>query len=300
MHNGFQISNIIEQVYSDTDKCVLYTPHVSIFDLVLHKCGLNLYAFENPNIQKQTGSFITYMPEQDMFIRSYSSFVTNQPLAHAKQSPATAFHLNSIIFAHDTNLISMKKEDMYLVCMNSFRPNDTLFFFPNQMGGFGCNRIVRSPLTYAIPDELQIKNNSRTKIGTFCYNKTLGEDLLSIIGNEIEVINVMPNNFETLNDQLNEFKLMIEFDPNSMINLLCAIASGAVGVIIDPNGLTSQYSDVPNLYTVKSIQDLQDLLKNPPVFNADALLPSKYRDFSQFQKMISYVFAMNQRKAFVL
>lgn len=300
MHHGFQISNIIEQICSDNTQSVLYTPHVSIFDLMLSKCGLNLYAFENPNIASQTGSFITYLPQEKIFTRSYSSFVTNQPLAHAKQNPATQFHLNSIIFAHDTSLISMKKEDMYLVCMNSFRSNDALFFFQNQMAGFGCNRIARSQLTYSVPDELNIKNNDRNKIGTFCYNKTLGEDLLSVVGDKVEILDRIPNNFETLNDQLNEFKVIIEFDPNSIINLLCAIASGAVGIVIDPNGLCSQYSDVPNFYAVKSIQELQDMLNNPPVFNANALLPSKYRDFSRFQKMINYIFATNQRKAFVL
>lgn len=300
MHNGFQISNIIENVCEHNTKSILYSPHLSVFDLFLNECDLNLYSQENASFKQKDESFITYWPSMGIYVKSYSAFVTNQPMSHVKQNPATSFHLNSIIFAHDINMLSMKKEDMYLICINSFRPNDHLIFFPNQMSGFGCNKIQRTQLTYAIPDELNIQKSDRNKIGTFCYNKNLGQDILSIIGDNVEVIKLLPTNLEKLNNELNHYKLVIEFDPFSIINLLAAIACGVVGVLVDPTGMCSQYSDVPNLYVANSVQDLQNILQNPPTFNENTPLPAKYRDFTNFKTTINNIFADNQRKAFVL
>lgn len=300
MHHGFQISNIIEHTCPNIEKSILYSPHMSAFDLLLSSCDLAMYAYENPSLKIGKESFITYWPNQNVYSKSYSAFVSNQPLAHAKQNPASAFHLNSIIFAHDMNLITMKKEDMYLVCMNAFRPNDYLLFFPDQMNAFGCNRINRTQIRYSIPDELQIVNQNKTKTGTFCYNKNLGEDIIGLLGEGVEIIDVLPESIDKLNQQLNDFKLLIEFDPYSMVNLLCGIACGSVGVIVDPNGACNQYNDVPNLYHARSVQDLQDILRNPPEYDTTKLLPDKYRNFAQFKTLIDNIFADNQRKAFVI
>lgn len=278
-------------------------PHYSIFDLLLSCCDITLNTIDEntKNLVNVSNTKFTQWKQNQLF-KSCSSYIINSPMGHIKNNNSLAFHLNTIMFAHDTNLLSLKKEDSFLLCANSIKDNDTLVYFNDNMKFYQCDKIEKIKLDYSIPNELTDNNQDKNGVAIFCYNKTIGQDLISSLElDNIVKITKLPDNIDSLNKELNQYKIFIEFDPFSIINALCAIACGGISIVMDPNKLLSQYSNINNLYIVHSIDELQNIMKTNLKFNTDQdKLETKYRNFTNFTETVMDILKNNQRKAFLL
>lgn len=303
MHIGFQIGNILESVAAENKSTIdgAYLCHNSVFDLFLSYCNISLDSYD-PNNKKflENNSIISTWNANDL-IKQYSVHIVNNPLAYLKNNNSLFFHLNTILFAHDIGLLSIKKEDSFLLCNNAFRKHDTLIYFPSIMANYSCPKITKIKLEYSIPDAIHNTNKDKNGIAIFSYNKNVSPELLNNIDPNAAQLSSLPSSLEDLNTILNSYKILIEFDPASVINALSAVACGAISIVLDTNNLLTEYKNIPNLYIVNSIAELKNvLLENPSVSSETTLFDSRFRNFDQFTDKISKIIKESQRKAFVL
>jgi hypothetical protein len=169
------------------------------------------------------------------------------------------------------------------------------------MSNYNCPKINRIKLDYSIPDSIKDLKSDRSGIALFCYNKSLGSDLVNSISSDADQIISLSNSVEELNDILNKYEIFIELDPGSIINALAAVAAGAVSIILDPNNILIEYKNIPNLYMVNSLPELSQLLSQKPRHNPETtVFNSKFRNFDGFKEKITDIIKTSQRKAFVL
>lgn len=303
MHIGYQLSNILESAASyDKEKLdALYLCHNSIFDLYLSYCNIDLNNYDINNKKfLENNTLISTWPINQM-VKPYGIHMVNNPLAYLKNNNSLHFHLNSVIFAHDVGLLSIKREDSYLLCTNAFRSNDVLVYFNSIMSNYNCPKIERIKLDYAIPDDIQDLKQNRDGAVIFCYNKTIGQELINSIAPDSEQLVTLPNSLSDLNKALNKYSIFIELDPASILNALTGIASGGVSVILDPNNSLAEYKNIPNLYIVDSIQELNNVVSQKPQYKPETtFFDSKFRNFDNFKEKIFRIIKTSQRKAFVL
>jgi hypothetical protein len=302
MYPGFQLSNILQSIQNHDN--ILYQPHFSLFDVMMTDLGLSLCTID-PNTKEffNEDSPIIGLDEQSLCLKSYSIFLTNNPLLSIKNNSATAMHLNSIFVSHDSRILDLKKEDIFLICNNTIRPNDTLLYFPNVMSKFNCNKIVSKQIKYGLPSTLQINNDigNRKEIALFCYNKKIDDNYLeNTIGIKTINLNKIPSTTKDACNILNNYKVVIELDPASIVNALWAIACGCVAVIIDMNNSLSQYQNISNLYIVNSIGDLAELLRTNPVYSDVPINHEIISSFEETSKEINTILNNSLSKAFII
>lgn len=303
MHIGYQVSNILESVASNSTNIAesLYLCHNSTFDLYLSYCDIELNNYDTNNKKfLENNKRISTWPTNSL-IKAYSSHIVNNALAYLKNSNGLNFHLNTIIFTHDTSLLSLKKEDAFLLCTNAFRTNDTLVYFNSIVSNYNCPKITTVKLEYAIPDEINDLKQDRTGIAIFCYNKTIGQDLVDGISPGASQLASLPSSLDELNKELNKYELFVELDPGSIINALTGIASGGVSIILDPNNSLMEYKNIPNLYIANSLPELHSIIsKSPKRVSDTAIFDSRFKNFKAFHEKISSIIQASQRKAFVI
>jgi hypothetical protein len=303
MHIGYQLSNILESVAPQEENNVetLYLCHNSVFDLFLTYCDIDPSNYDANNKKFLDGNLrISSWPTNDL-IKSYGIHIVNNPLAYLKNNNSIHFHLNTVVFSHDVSLLSIKKEDAFLLCTNAFKSNDVLVYFNSIISNYNCPKINRIKLDYSIPDSIKDLNQDRNGTAIFCYNKTIGPELINNIDPNASQLISLPNSLEELNTILNKYEVFIELDPGSIINALVGIASGGVSIILDPNNSLSEYKNIPNLYIVNSLPEVTKVLSEKPKYNPETtLFNSKFRNFEGFKEKISEIIKVSQRKAFVL
>jgi hypothetical protein len=303
MHVGYQLSNILESaasIHSSMIEAVCLC-HNSLFDLYLSLCDIDLNNYDVNNKKFLENNKIISTWSHDNLIKSYNAHIVNNPLAYLKNNNSLHLHLNSVVFSHDIGLLSIKKEDAFLLCSNAFRTNDVLIYFNPIMANYNCPKIEKIKLDYSIPDDIKDLKQERQGVAIFCYNKNIGQDLINSISPNSDQLSVLPNSLEELNNELNKYELFVELDSGSIINALSAIASGGVAVILDPNNILSEYRKIPNLYVVNSLPELQALVsKRPERTQETTIFNSNFRDFDSFKKKIFNTIKESQRKAFIL
>ncbi len=264
----------------------------------LHTLDSNALSFFEPE------SNIQYCSADLLELKSYSLFVTNNPLLHIKNNVATSMHLNTVVFCHDTSLLSMKKEDLFLVCKNIFRPNDQICYLNDNMKHLSCNRTDKTKIRYCVPKELEITEtpSSRTSIGMISFNKQLDPDYLNnLIGIKATNLVKIPSNIADAKKLFNNYKTAVELDPSSIMNVLWAIACGCIGIIMDPNNTLASYRNIPNLYIANSIDELKALLTKNIMFNNEPIHNDNIQNnYSDFQTEIMSILKDCERKAFIL
>lgn len=302
MYPGFCVSNILESVSSNTN--ILYQPHYSLFDVAIMDLDLCFCSFDEnaKNFFDKDSSLIRYNQES-LYYKSYSVYITNNPLLSIKNNITTPMHLNTIMLCHDTKILGLKREDIFLICNSTIKSNDCLNYFPDQMSNFNCSKIVSNPMKYSIPNELQIDNNpnNRTDIAMMCYNKHMDKDYLKNIAG-IDSINLqkIPSSIKDVNVTLNKFKTVVELDPGSVINALWSIACGCVAIIMDVNDSLSQYRNIPNLYIANSMQELVQMLQQNPIYINNNIPSNIVVDHKDFKENILSIIKTYSKKAFVL
>lgn len=302
MYPGFCISNILESVNNNTN--ILYQPHYSLFDVAMTSIDLCFCSFDSnaKNFFDKNSSLVRY-DEQSLYNKSYSLYITNNPLLSIKNNITTPMHLNTIMLCHDTKILDLKKEDIFLICNNTIKSNDALYYFCDQMNSFNCSKIMSAKTKYSIPEELQINNNpnDRTQIAMMCYNKHMDNDYLKNIAG-IDSINLqnIPSCIQDVNSTLNNIKVVVELDSGSIINALWSIACGCVAVIMDVNDSLVQYRNIPNLYIANSMQELAQILQQKLNYMDHKIPHDTYISHNDFKQNILSIIKTYSKKAFVL
>lgn len=270
MYPGFPLSNILESAQKDI-KNAIYQPHYSVYDLCVSSLGLSLHCLDQ-NMKKLFSNTenIIYTDIQNLTLKSYSLFITNNPMSSLKNNIANNMHINSLYICHDSNLANLKKEDRFLVCKNAIKDKDVMCYYPKDMNRFNCDKISTHILKYCIPESLETQNINTDLIGLMCLNKELPENYLSNITDaKIENVSRIPANIEEMMNIFHKYKAVVELDVSSIINVLWAIKCGCIGIIMDPSHKLEQYKNIPNLYILSSLEDLSPLLNNMPKYNDD-------------------------------
>lgn len=303
MHIGYQLSNILESIASQNQNHTdaLYLCHNSLFDMYLALCDIELNSYDpNNKVFLNNNNLISTWSTRNI-IKPHSVHIVNNPLTYLKNNNSIHFHLNSIVFTHDISLLTLKKEDAFLLCSNAFRPNDTMVYFNSMISNYNCPKITSLKLDYSIPDSITNSSQAKNGLAIFSYNKTVGEDLVNSICPNAEKITTLSNSIEELNTVLNKYELFIELDPSSIINILSAIACGGVGIVLDPNNSLIDYKNIPNLYIANSLPELKQIVDAKPAYQTDiTLFSSRFRNFDNFKQTIREIIKAAQRKAFIL
>jgi hypothetical protein len=303
MYPGYLINNILESIRSNKEKiATAYSPHYSIFDCIISECNFDLYTSNDhsmvffKNFEK-----IHNIQKNRIYKIPYSLYVANHAIKFINEGFNYNLHINSLVFCHDYDAYSIKPEEKILACQKGFRSCDMILAFNDSIkNGLRCQKDNIIDIEYAIPNNFKLENKTdRSKIGIFSYNKALSPELIHALHSTAESVSVVPENIDELNKELNEFKVVIELDPSCIINTLAAIACGAIGVINDPNNWLEKYKDIPNLYIVRSVGEIQKILSTDLVYQ-DQPFPSEYRNFEKFQNIINKIIYENRKKAFVL
>jgi len=302
MYPGFSVSNILESVYSSNN--ILYYPHYSLFDVAMSDLDLSLYCIDgNAKDFFDKNLSIIRLDENSLPYKSYSIFLTNNPLMSIKNNITSSMHLNSIMLCHDTKILGLKKEDLFLICNNTLRTNDCLYYFPNPVENFVCPKILSSKIQYSIPEQLSVINNplDRTEIAILSYNKHIENDYLKNLANiESVTVKTIPKDISSVNDILNKYKIVVELDPGSIINVLWAIACGCVGIIMDVNDSLLQYKNIPNLHIANSVQEMVHLLQQNPSYIDQPIQSNLYVNHNEFKNQMLSIIQTYAKKAFVL
>lgn len=301
MYTGYQVNNILESLNPFQETKAVYSPHYSVFDILLCETDMSLWTIASDNNSKiLKDTEISVVDQQYMYSQPYSLFISNHPIRYINENYAYNLHVNSIVFVHDYDSYNIKAEEKILACTKGFRFSDTLISFNSSIrDGLRCNKQNFYQIEYSIPDEFIDANSEREEIAVFCYNKSLSEELVKAIHKDTQVISKLPVSLSKINEEYNRYKVVVEVDPNSLINVLSAIACGSIGIINDPNNFLEGYKDIPNLYITKSVGEIQQLLSTK-LTKKDAPLPNKYRNFNKFKEYINSIIHNNRKKAFRL
>lgn len=304
MYPGFPISNILEAA-SNKIHNIIYQPHYSVFDLCMLSLDIQFHTIDaNSNKFFDKNSLLVKDTIDSLVTKSYSLYVSNNPMFSLKNNVATNMHLNSIMFCHDNNLLNLKKEDRFLICENAIRNNDKMYYMLSSMANFNCHKLYMEKFNYCIPDDITIDNNEqRTDIGILCFNKELPDNYISqILNNNTPSTNIkqIPKDIYEAKKLFNKYKAIVELDSGSIINVLWAVACGCIGIIVDNYNILSEYSDIPNLYIISSIEELKYICSNIPNFIEQEFPRNKFIDLNEFKEKTNNIFINSTQKAFLL
>lgn len=301
MYTGYQVNNILESLNPFQETKAVYSPHYSVFDILLCETDMSLWTIASDNNTKiLKNTEISVVNQQHMYSQPYSLFISNHPIRYINENYAYNLHINSIIFVHDYDSYNIKAEEKILACAKGFRPSDTLIAFNSSIrNGLHCSKQNFYEIEYSIPDEFTDTNSEREGVAVLCYNKSLSEELVKAIHKDAQTISSLPGSLSKITEEYNRYKVVVELDTNSLINVLSAVACGSIGIINDPNNLLEEYKDVPNLYITKSVGEIQQLLSTD-LIKKDTPLSDKYRNFNKFKEYINNIIYNNRKKAFAL
>lgn len=301
MYTGYQVNNILESLNPFQETKAVYSPHYSIFDILLCEADMSLWTIASENNTKMLkNTEISVVNQQYMYSQPYSLFISNHPIRYINENYAYNLHINSIIFVHDYDSYNIKAEEKVLACAKGFRASDTVIAFNSSIkNGLRCQKNNFHEIEYSIPDELTDTKHEREDIAVLSYNKSLSEDLVKAIHKDAKTITSLPASLSEINEEYNTYKVVVEVDTNSFVNVLSAIACGSIGIINDPNNFLEKYKDIPNLYITKSVGEIQTLLSTD-IIKKDAPFPEKHRNFNKFKEYINDIVYNNRKKAFTL
>jgi hypothetical protein len=110
---------------------------------------------------------------------------------------------------------------------------------------------------------------------------------------------------ETINDTFNNYKVCIDLAEHNIINLLCSIASGCIGISMKPQYSTDEYSDIEGLVFINGLNELNKVISNNVSVNSEQRKSNSKNvlgafDFITFKKSIDSIIEASNKEAFSL
>lgn len=179
----------------------------------------------------------------------------NDPLIFTTQHIEKKYHLGCVLFFHDQSLLSLKKEDMYL--LNEKITQYKRYTFSPLISNVISNTELISYGFKKINNESQLMNRSKSIV-------IIGEhrNIDQIIFKEIkqlytdtDFLVVNPNNIQIdINQLLSQYKVCINM--SSSYNTLLGAANGCITLS------QQQEQHIPHHYVVNNIKDIDNALKH--------------------------------------
>lgn len=304
MHLGFITGNILEK-FTNPNYNIIYYPQNNLFD---HLVGL----LNNFNIMVFSGSSdhcniknLEDIPSNRIDYYNYNLCISNNLIEYTKNNLKN-FHLNSIICTHSMKPPYIKKEDSVLIGQRVDK-EIKVFFSESVKESWKINNNAYY-IKYGIPQQFNCSksHNDRkdiliinsqnpiliAKIQEAFKSKNLTCDCLDIYNNNIEDINAL----------FNEYKICIDLNVDNTINILCAIASGCIGIV--PNTGSIEYKDIQGLFFINSIESIVNTIDSIFNISYDPQMSSdnikKAFPFDDFQNKMNNLIHKANREAFIL
>lgn len=238
---------------------ILYEPQKNLFDVILSQCNIRLFTKNNVNFLKLESSNLTLVNDNQHDLFNYNVGITNSILEYSTNKIFDAMHLNSIIFTHSLKPPQIKKEDIALLNSN-LQKNVKIFFTESAADSWKLDNTI--VYNYGIPTDkfYNINKNRENKVLILNYNnfsnvETL-QQFLNSKGIHTDIVTQLNFDVVMLNELFNQYQICIDLNEFNIINLLAALASGCNVVTYATPMIVNSYSNVPNLYMAKTIEDL--------------------------------------------
>lgn len=259
----------------------LYRNALAPLNIAYTKLG-NGYDFSLESIQNPLLNFIAY--PNSTIIDSHLYFI-NDPLSFSQEPSGFSFYVPKILFFHDDALLSMKKEDLYLLNQKIHRYKKYTFIpkikniIPDiNIIRYGFNRVDHSALLRKNKNILFISEEKNIDKIIFSQIKQHhpDADILSLRSNNTNIDNILLN-----------YKVCINL--NSNYNTLLSASKGCITIS------SSQEPDIPHHYMIKETKEILQCLNhiqnnfdsNIHIINHDTIT-TKY-EYSSFISIIQNI-----------
>ena len=304
MYLGFVMGNILQK-FSNDPYNIIYNPQNNLFDHVLSANNKHQYFIINDNIKSFGNSNMMSLTNKQVPLFNYNLHITNNILGYANQNLKN-FHVNSIIVTHSGKPAYIKKEDLSL--MNQRLTKEPKIFFTKAAAESW--RLSNSILIkYGVPEVFTFNKSTENRKDILILNYD-NNPQVNQIKTALESSNyscdIMTSCFlpiETLNETFNKYKICIDLAEHNVVNLLCSIASGCIGVCIKPQYSAEEYSNVDGLIFINGLNELSKIISNNVSIDEEQRrLHSKnvldLFDFNTFKKSIDSIIEVSNKEAF--
>lgn len=298
--------NILNKFNNQTIN-ILYQPQRNSFDLILSECGFNLFIGKAYKYTQTRHSKIRQVTEEESDLFNYNVGISNNIIGYSGQKIFSALHLNSLIFTHSYRPKQVKKEDLVLINDNLSKEKK---IFPTTKIANNWDLISgKIVVPYGIPTEKfyidnEVKRSDRVLLLNF-ENQPSMENFAKILsdnGLEVDIITEFNCNIDLVRELFNRYKVVVDINDHNISNLLCASACGCQTITYMTEMITSNYSDLPNLFLAKSIKDIIDKCKyclNEKTISSKEYIENNF-PFEPFKNKIIDMINEANREVFIL
>lgn len=308
MYLGFTTGNILQK-FTKEPYNILYAPQNNCFDHTLvsidnHKYFNIINAGTKPSIS--IPNLINLEPK-DLTLYNYNLTINNNIIGYSQNNTFKNFHLNGILCTHSIRPPYIKKEDLALINQRLKRDAKIFFTSAAQESWKLDNSYL---INYGIPTDFKsiIPFNDRTKDILVMNTEGLpyAQQIAAVAKNaglSGDIITNLSMSVGSLNDIFNHYKVVIDLAEHNVINLLCSVAAGCVGVTMSHPAVNREYGDIDNLVFVNEPNELMNIVTNnlDSKNTEDSSLSIKNKfNFDSFAKVFNSVMVQTNNKAFIL
>lgn len=304
MHLGFITGNILEK-FTNPNYNIIYYPQNNLFD---HLIGLiddyNIMVFsassDHCNIKN-----LTDLPSDRVNLYNYNLCISNSIIEYTKNN-LKGFHLNSIICTHSQKPLYIKKEDVLLIGQRIAK-EIKVFFSKAIIDSWKLNNNTYY-IKYGIPDNftyLKPHNERKDILIINSHNPVLTEKLKSALQEKnlsCDCMDIYNLELKNINELFNEYKICIDLNTDNIINVLCSIAAGCIG--ITPNNESSEYKDLQGLFFINSLESIINTISSIMNTSYDPSTASneikEAFPFNEFRNNMNNLIHKANREAFIL
>lgn len=284
---------------------ILYEPQYNLFDVLISQCDLRIFCSKNSRFKNLENSNTTMFDNNQFDLFNYNVGITNNILAYSTNRKFSQLHLNSIIFTHSFKPNSLKKEDLLLL-NNNLNKDKKVFFTKEALESWRLDN--NAVYSYGIPldkffDEKNVRQNKVLLIDI--ENSPHTATLCQYLKNhniEIDILTTLDFNVNSLRAMFNQYSVCIDLNEYNIINLLVAICCGCNAITYSTNMIMNNFSDTPNLFTARTVQDLIQTINsalNSPVMDHTKYFEENY-SFEEFKNNTTNLILEANNRAYTI
>lgn len=309
MYLGFTVGNVLQK-FAGEPYNILYYPQNNCFDHSLMAIDEHKYFSIINNQAKPVLSTpnLINIHSHDLSLYNYNLAINSNIIGHSQNNTMKNFHLNSIICTHSIKPNFIKKEDLALI--NQKLQRDAKIFFSE--AAWASWKLHNSNLIrYGIHTDFQILNSWDERNKDVLIINTDGSPYgqqiagaLKSINLSGDILNSLSMSIGSLNHLMNQYKIIIDLAEHNIINLLCGIAAGCVGITMSHQTTTIEYENINGLIFIDQPDQLVETIKNAVVEKYDIEsnstdIKNKFQ-FDRFAELFNSIILKANKEAFIL
>jgi hypothetical protein len=304
MHLGLITGNILEK-FTNPNYNIIYYPQNNLFD---HLIGLiddyNILIF-SPSSDHCNIKNLTDLSSNRVNLYNYNLCISNNLIEYTKNN-LRGFHLNSIICTHSQKPPYIKKEDGLLISQRIAK-EIKVFFSKTIIDSWKLNNNTYY-IKYGVPDDfsyLKPHNERKDILIINSHNPVLTEKLKSALQEKnlsCDCVDIYNLSLKNINELFNEYKICIDLNTDNIVNVLCSIASGCIGII--PNNESPEYKNLQGLFFINSLESIINTISSIMNTSYDPETASidikEAFPFGEFRNNMNNLIHKANREAFIL